>query len=455
MKRNAINFESEKVSVLFRRLLIPTLLGTLSMAAMTAIDGIFIGHGVGANGVAAVNIAVPIYQIMSGIGLMIGVGCSVVASIHIAKKNERVARFNVTQAISITSLFTILFCALILILPTATDKILGASDTLLPQVLDYMRWITPSFIFQMFSLIGLFIIRLDGSPQYAMWCNIIPSISNLILDWLFIFPLGMGVKGAAIATAISIIVGGIMAMMYLLFCAKSLYLVPLKISRKSIKLAFRNIGYQCKVGSSTLLGELTIAVLIFIGNIVFMKYLGDDGVGAFGIACYYTPFFFMIGNAIAQSAQPIISYNYGADRWGEIREARRLLLTTSLVIGAVVASLFFFIPDRLVALFVDPNSNAGEIAIQGFPYYAVGVIFFILNVAIIGYYQSVEKIKKSTILVFLRGFFFLIPTFILLPKMLEVKGIWLSMPVAEMMTFIVIVLLFVLTRFNKKLSRGL
>lgn len=168
MKRNAINFESEKVSVLFRRLLIPTLLGTLSMSAMTAIDGIFIGHGVGANGVAAVNIAVPIYQIMSGIGLMIGVGCSVVASIHIAKKNERVARFNVTQALSITSLFTILFCALILILPTATAKILGTSDTLLPQVLDYMRWITLSFIFQMFSMIGLFIIRLDGSPQYAM-----------------------------------------------------------------------------------------------------------------------------------------------------------------------------------------------------------------------------------------------------------------------------------------------
>lgn len=448
MKRDAINFENEKVSVSFRRLLIPTLLGTISMSAMTAIDGIFIGHGVGASGVAAVNIVVPIYQIMSGIGLMIGVGCSVVASIHLARKNERVARLNVTQALSITSLFTVLFCIFMLMLPTATAKILGTSDTLLPQVLDYMTWLTPCFLFEMFSMIGLFIIRLDGSPRYAMWCNIIPAILNIILDWLFIFPLGMGLKGAAIATSISIIIGGIMAILYLLFYAKNLYLVPLKISRKSIKLAFRNIGYQCRVGSSTLFGELTLAVLIFIGNVVFMKYLGDDGVGAFGIACYYTPFFFMIGNAIAQSAQPIISYNYGANRWGEIREARRLLLTTSLVLGAVVASLFFFIPDRLVALFVDTNSKAGEIAIQGFPYYAVGVIFFILNVAIIGYNQSVEKIKKATLFVSLRGFFLLIPTFILLPKVLGVSGIWLSMPVAEMATWIIFIVMFAYSRRN-------
>ncbi len=446
MKRDAINFESEKVSDLFRRLLIPTLLGTISLSAVTAIDGIFVGHGVGATGVAAVNIVVPVYQIMSGIGLMIGIGCSVVASIHVARRNERVARLNITQAIVFTSLFAALLCALMLLFSTATAKILGASDTLIPQVQAYMKWIMPSFLFQMCSMIGLFVIRLDGSPRYAMWCNIIPAVLNIILDWLFIFPLGMGVKGAAIATSVSIIAGGLMAMLYLLFYAKSLYLVPLKISRKSIKLAFRNIGYQSKVGSSTLLGELTLAVFVFIGNIVFMKYLGDDGVGAFGIVCYYTPFFFMIGNAIAQSAQPIISYNYGAGRWNEIRETRRLLLMTSFVIGAIVASLFVVIPDKLVALFVAPHSKAGEIAIQGFPYYAVGVVFFILNVAIIGYYQSVEKIKRATLFVFLRGFLFLIPAFILLPQMSGVNGIWLSMPIAEIATFIVIGGLFVSAR---------
>lgn len=446
MKRDAIDFEKERVSVLFRKLLIPTLLGTVSISAVTAIDGIFVGHGVGADGVAAVNFIVPVYQIISGIGLMIGVGCSVVASIHLSRQRNKVARINVSQAIMAASLFTVLLCFLMWIFPVQSAKLLGASDTLLPQVVDYLVWIVPSFLFEVWILIGLFSIRLDGSPRYAMWCNIVPALVNVFFDWLFIFPLGMGVKGAAIATSICHVVGGSMAMGYLLWKAETLYLVPLKLSRKSLLLAARNIGYQCKVGSSTLFGELTLAVLIFVGNLVFMKYLGDAGVGAFGIACYYTPFFFMVGNAIAQSAQPIISYNYGISRWKEIGEARRLLLLTSLGIGALIALLFIAFPDKLVALFVDPESTAGQIAIHGFPLYAVGVVFFILNVAIIGYYQSVEEIKKATLYVSLRGFLLLIPAFLLLPKVFEISGIWLAMPVAEMATSVLIAAMFAYSR---------
>lgn len=442
MKRDVIDFEHESVSVLFRKILIPTLLGTISISAVTAIDGIFVGHGVGANGVAAVNIVVPIYQIMSGVGLMIGVGCSVVTSIHLSRQNARVAQLNVSQAMACTSIFTILLCALVLMCPVRTAEILGASDTLMPQVMDYMKWIMPSFLFEMWSMIGLFVIRLDGSPRYAMWCNVIPSALNAILDYVFIFPLGMGVEGAAIATSISIVVGGIMAMSYLLFFAKTLRIVRLKLSRKSLMLSLRNIGYQCKVGSSTLFGELTLAVLIYLGNLVFMEYLGDAGVGAFGIACYYTPFFFMVGNAIAQSAQPIISYNYGISRWNEIRKARKLLLSTSVIIGVFVALLFAFIPDRLVALFVDATSEAGKIAIDGFPYFASGIVFFILNVAIVGYYQSVEQIRRATTFVFLRGFMLLLPSFIFLPKLLGTAGIWLAMPLAEMVTTMIVLLTF-------------
>ena len=266
---------------------------------------------------------------MSGFGLMIGAGCSVAASIHQSRQNLRAARLNISQAIILSSLLVLMLTAVVLSFPAQVARMLGASETLMPQVLDYLRWIMPCFMFEMWSMIGLFIIRLDGAPRYAMWCNIIPSLLNAVLDWVFIFPLGMGVKGAAIATAISIALGGIMTLAYLLFFARSLKLMPLKMSRKSMMLAFRNIGYQCRIGSSSLFGELTLAVLIFIGNIVFMEYLGDTGVGAFGIACYYAPFFFMMGNSIAQSAQPIISYNYGISRWKEVREARRLLLLAS------------------------------------------------------------------------------------------------------------------------------
>ena len=449
MERDAIDFEKERVPVLFRKLLIPTLLGTISISAVTAIDGIFVGHGVGADGVAAVNIVVPIYQIISGLGLMMGTGCSVVASIHLSRQNTKVAQLNISQAIILTSLLTFLLCISVLAFPTQTAGLLGASNTLMAQVVDYLQWIMPCFVFDMWSMIGLFIIRLDGSPRYAMWCNIIPAVLNAVLDWLFIFPLEMGVKGAAIATSLSIIVGGIMALVYLLFFANSLQLIPLKISKKSMMLACRNIGYQCKIGSSSLFGELTLAVLIFLGNLTFMKYLGDAGVGAFGIACYYAPFFFMVGNAVAQSAQPIISYNYGISRWKEIKEARKLLIVTSISIGIFVALLFIFIPDKLVALFVNTTNKAGQIAIEGFPYFATGIVFFILNVTIVGYYQSVEQIRRATIFVFLRGFALLLPSFILLPKLLGSKGIWLAMPLAEVTTTLLIGILFLIA-FKKK-----
>lgn len=108
----------------------------------------------------------------------------------------------------------------------------------------------------------------------------------------------------------------------------------------------------------------------------------------------------------------------------------------------MVALLFILIPDGLVALFVDVHSEAGEIAVNGFPYFATGIIFFILNVAIIGYYQSVEQIKKATLFVFLRGFAMLLPCFVFLPMWLEVKGIWLAMPVAEVLTTVVVAGLF-------------
>lgn len=440
MERDTIDFECGKVPVLFRKLLIPTLFGTLAQSSVSVIDGIFVGHGVGSNGLAAVNIVAPVYSVMSGIGLMIGVGCSVTASIHAARQKMKVARLNVAQALIASTLFTVAVCIAIMLFPKESVQLLGTSSSLLPQAAAYLFWIAPCFAFQMWCLIGLFIIRLDGSPRFAMWCNIVPAAANIILDWYFIMVLGMGVKGAAIATSISVIMGGMIAMVYLLFFAKSFTPRWIKASMKSLRLSLRNIGYQARLGFPTLLGELTLAVLIFTGNQVFIRYLGDAGVGAFGIACYYTPFFFTVGNSIAQSAQPIISYNYGAARQTQIRQALRLLLGTSVVSGLVVSFLFLFAPNGLVALFVNVQSNAGQIAISGFPYYATGIVFFILNVAIIGYYQSIERIRRATLYVFLRGFLLLVPCFVFLPMQLGAKGIWLAMPLTEFLTFAFIML---------------
>lgn len=260
-----------------------------------------------------------------------------------------------------------------------------------------------------------------------------------MLDYLFIFPLGWGVMGAALASTISIVLGGAIVLRYLLRGARTLRLYPLKRSRKSLRLMWRNIGYQCRIGSSALLGEATMAVLMFTGNRVFMHYLGDAGVGAFGVACYYMPFIFMIGNAIAQSAQPIISYNFGRMEWPRVVAARRIALLTALGCGALVALCFSAAPRLLVSLFLDPADRAAQIAAAGFPLFAPGCICFVLNLAVIGYFQSLERLTAATLFALLRGALLLVPCFVLLPRLLGVPGIWLALPLSETLTFLCIV----------------
>ena len=299
MQRDAIDLGTLRVATLFRKYFIPTLLGMLSMSAVTVADGIFVGHGVGSDGIAAINICIPLLMVFMGLGLMAGVGCSVVASIHLSQNKIKAARLNVTQSLIFVTCMGAVPSMAILALPEAAARLLGSSEHLLPQVVDYLVWFVPSLVLELWIAVGLFVIRLDGAPRLAMWCSVVSALVNLVLDWLFIFPLGWGVMGAAFATSLSVAIGGLIVIGYLLFRARTLRLCPIKMSGKSLRLSLRNIGYQCRIGSSAFLGEITMAVLMFTGNQVFMHYLGDAGVGAFGIACSYAPFIFMIGNAIA------------------------------------------------------------------------------------------------------------------------------------------------------------
>lgn len=442
MERDAIDLGNVNVFKLFNKYFIPTLLGMLSMSAVTAIDGIFVGHGVGSDGIAAVNICIPLLMFFTGVGLMVGAGCSVVASIHLSRGKGKVARMNVTQALLFATLVTLIPSIVILLFPDATGRLLGSSEHLLPLVKYYLWWFVPSLLFQIWVSIALFVIRLDGVPRLAMWCNIIPAIVNIGLDWLFIFPLRLGVMGAAAATTISLFLGGCISMGYLLFHAKYLRPVLPKWSGKSLRLSLRNIGYQCRIGSSALLGESTMAILMFVGNQVFMHYLGDDGVGAFGITCYYAPFVFMVGNAIAQSAQPIISYNFGAGLYGRVAATERIALFAAIVCGTVVTLLFTYCPQYLVGLFIDSAVPAARIAIDGFPLFSAAFVFFILNLTAVGYYQSVERIRPAIVFALLRGMLFLVPSFLLLPQVWGIKGIWLALALSEVATTMCIVLFY-------------
>ena len=177
-----------------------------------------------------------------------------------------------------------------------------------------------------------------------------------------------------------------------------------------------------------------------------MRYVGDAGVGAYGVACYYLPFVFMFGGSIAQSLQPIASYNFGLGRNDRVVEAFAISCRTGMVASLFSIVAFTMFATPLVTLFIDSADPAADIAIAGFSYFAVGFMFFILNLIAIGFLQSIKRVAPSVVFSFLRGMVFLIPSFCIMPHLFGIKGIWLAMPASEIATFVVVVVYMAINR---------
>ncbi|MFI3262952.1 MAG: MATE family efflux transporter [Rikenellaceae bacterium] len=437
-KRDSIDWGKADIGKLYFKILLPTLLGMVSGILVTIADGFFVGRYVGSDALAAVNISAPLFLFSTAFALMFGVGSSVVASVHLSKGKIKAANINVTQAIIVSAgLFTII-SGYIYFNSENVALMLGATERLLPMVEIYVRILALSMVLYMIEHIGLFIIRLDGSPNIAMLCIALPSLLNVVGDYVFVVKYDMGIKGAVIATAGSIAIAGISVLIYLLFFSKIIKLYRLKLSLKSLMLTCRNIGYMVRLGSAAFLGEMAIAVMLFVGNYVFLKYYGEDGIAAYSIICYYFPIIFMVNNAISQSAQPIISYNYGAGLTDRVRNSFRLTIIYGVGFAIVITALVMIFAPQMVAFFLDSSYPAYEIASYGMPIFAVGYVFFALNMMFLGYYQSIENYKKANVISVLRGYILLIALFFVMPAILGKLGIWLAVPAAEVITLIIV-----------------
>lgn len=435
--RDSLDFRSEPVGKLFRRMFLPTLVGLVSMVILNITDGAFVGHGVGSDGLAAVNIVAPLFLVTTGIGLMFGIGGSVVASIHLAKDNNHAAYLNVTQAILASFLTGAILSAVVLTFQTETCRLFGCSDILLPEAKRYLRWIAMSIPFNLLGLTAMFMVRLDGSPRFAMVVNCLIAAANIALDYIFIFPMHMGIEGAAIATSLAFSVGCIPTILYLFRYSKKVHLYRIKMTKTSMHLTMRNIVYQMKIGFSAMLGELAIASVMVVGNYVFLNYLGEDGVAAYSVGCYCLPIVFMIGNAIVQSVQPIVSYAYGMHDSERLHSAKALSRRVAVICG-IMGMLFVALgSDVISGIFLPEGCKAYALCCDGLPYYSPAFFVIALNIVIIGYLQSVEAARPATIFMLLRGFVFSIPSFLLLPMLLGDHGLWLALPVAEAMTLVV------------------
>ncbi|TGX83893.1 MATE family efflux transporter [Palleniella muris] len=438
--RDSLDFSKEPVGRLFRKMFLPTLVGMISMVVLNITDGAFVGHGVGSDALAAVSIVAPLYLIVSGLGLMFGIGGSVVASIHLAKGNIKAANINLTQSVLASVIVGVVLGAFVFTFQKETCLFFGCSEALLPLACSYIKWVALLTPFNMFGMTGMFMVRLDGNPKFAMGVNCFIATLNIVLDYLLIFPLQMGLEGAAIATMSAFATGSIPLLWFLLKKTKTVHFRRLKTSRTSMELTARNLGYQMKIGASGLLGELALASTIIVGNYVFIHYLGEDGVAAFSVGCYCLPIVFMVGNAIVQSVQPIISFAHGMNDSERLAGARRIAFGTAVATG-IVGMLFMWIGASLIAMtFMEPGCHAYELCRDGLPYYSPAFLFIAINVVMTGYLQSIEEARKAMVFTVLRGFVFCIPCFILLPMAVGSNGAWLALPLAEAMTTAVILM---------------
>lgn len=451
-EHKGMDFRHGDIPRLFKTLFFPTLAAMVFDAMFVIVDGIFVGHGIGASGIAAISIVSPLFAVVSGTGLMFGIGASVLASISLAKKRIAEADTTITQAFTVGTLLMAIIALLCLLFTGSVVEFLGCSDTLQTYCIEYLHWLLPGIVFLMFQYIGMMLIRLDGSPKYAMFCNVIPGVLNVILDWLFIFPLGLGIKGAAMATSASCILGGMMALFYFLRLSEVLNFTRLRITYVGIRDAMRHAVAIIKIGFATLLTELAMSVMLFTANHVFIKMLGDNGVAAFSIACYLFPFLFSVNNSVSEAIQPIISFNYGAGSVDRVRKALRTALIAAAICGIIEVISITGGAKYLVMMFLQPGSEAFDLACAGLPKFALCGIFFALNIVFIGYYQAIKQSMMATIFTLLRGMAFVVPCLLFLPYAIGVSGLWLAIPISELATLVV--MLFALSPIAKSRSLG-
>lgn len=434
-------------------MLIPTLVGMVSMVVLNITDGAFVGHGVGGEALAAVNIAAPVFNIMTAIGLMFGTGSSVSASILLSRGKTKAARIHITQSMMAAVIVTIGIQMAMLLNLEGTCRLFGGSDSLVEPAAEYLKWIVLFLPLNMVGMVGEFIVRLDGSPRYAMACTLVAATLNILLDWLFIFPFGWGLRGAAIATALSFSVSALMSLTYILFFSRTIHFSRFSLLKKSTdedELLMANLFHQIKMGFPAFLGEMAVTCTIIVGNFVFTRYLGDAGVAAYSVACYCMPIGFMLGNSITQSSQPIISFAYGTGNRPRTARAQRVSVMSALIGGLLGTSLLLLGTPLVTRIFISSDESAFSLTMQGLPLFSLSFLFLIVNLALIGCLQSVEQSARANLFMLLRGFIFVVPCFVVLPRVWGITGIWLAIPVTEALTTFCIAFYMIIHRKSLK-----
>ena len=433
MATTALTLRKTPIKKLFFSYLIPSLLGMVLMAINILVDGVFISIGVGEIALAGVNIAVPIFSILLSISLWIGIGGATLYSIEMGKNNYKKAIYIFTQSIMMTIVivgFIVLGC---LWKQEEIAYLFGASPKIFPYVEEYLKIILFfGIVFVLEEFLSIF-VRNDGNPKLVMTSLITTSILNIILNYIFIFNLNMGVKGAAYALALSTLVG-LIVLLFHFFTKKS----NLKFKRYhfDIKLCLEIL----KIGFPSFITEGTVAIVVVGYNIAFRHFVGEIGVTSYAIVNYLHSVFIMVFTGIGLAIQPIVSFSYGAQLKERLQQVLKLGLKTGIICGLVILLLGWFFDDQLIGLFGVNNQEVIFFTKDGITLFFIGYLFLSFNLIHAEYYQAIKKIRLSMMITIMRSIVFLLPLLYILPALLNNKSIWLAFTIAEILTTIVIII---------------
>jgi len=427
---NTNSLTTESVSKLFFRYLIPAIMGTMVTSIYVLADTIIIGKGIGIDAMAALNIVLPLFNIFFGNGLLFGVGGSVLMAIARGRGDTKAGECYFTVAAILNFVTCILYTILLWIFMEPIAKFLGATEVTMPYIKNYAPYVIAGLSVFAFSTFLQTFVRNDGAPKLAMTAVVTGGISNVFLDILFVYPLDMGMAGAAIA---SVIGSGITVFILLFhFCSK---LNGLRLSLNGF-----SFGYVARIfanGFTSFLVEITSGIVMFVFNIEILKVAGDIGVSMYGVICNTAIIIICLCNGINQAAQPIISTNHGAGLSERILMVRSLGLKTSFAICSIPAIIGLIVPNLFTYIFLNPNEEIWAMSPIAIRTYFVGFFVTGVNMFIVGYFQSVVKPGVSLLLCLLRGCVLSIIFVMVLAPLFGIVGIWASVPLGEFVTLFI------------------
>lgn len=416
---------AEPVGKLLLEYSLPAIAGMLVMSLYNIVDRIFIGQGVGSDAISGLAITFPVMTISAACGMLIGAGSGARISIVMGEGDHAKTRTILGNALILTILIGIFYSITNLIWMDPILTAFGATPETLPYAKDYLMVIIPFTILSNLSFGFNNILRATGYPRKAMYTMFIGAIANLILDPIFIFWFDMGIRGAALATVISM---GITAVWVLVHYSNPKHSVT--FSREAFKLEKRAIIGILSIGMSPFLINLTASGVNVIFNRQIIQYGGSLAVGAYGIIVSYLMVIVMLILGVCQGMQPIVGYNYGAGHYHRvIGTFKRAVLVATLLSGS--GWLFAMLFPELIARGFTNDPELVAIASKGLRYMTLAFPLAGFQIVTTNLFQSLGMAPKAIFLSLSRQVLFLIPALWILPLFLNLNGIWLASPVAD------------------------